>query len=147
VTCAAALFYAWSYYHGGSVVRAQIAAIEKRLETQDALIASIGGGRSLAMVEVKNGSLSFGSEGVSFDPRTGTIAFPNPKRLMFVPVISHLDDNPPLRPYSTETHYIQQMEVPNKFTVRSKVLDTGERAGAGHGFTAVVIGFEPSSPK
>ena len=106
----------------------------------DALERALGGGRILALAQVKDGKLLYNSGGVLFEATTGTISFSNPKGLTFFPMISDTQEGP----YITTIHWIQKIEQPNRFVVRQKALDTGDRTWPPTNFTAIVVGYETS---
>jgi hypothetical protein len=84
----------------------------------------LGGGRILAMAQIKDGKLISRSDGVAFDRDAGRLSFPNPKRLTFVPVVSDFNEGV----YITDTHFIRALG-PDNIIVWSKPLDTGGRNG------------------
>ncbi len=94
---------------------------------------------TLAALTVKDGKVVTSSDGVNYDPKTGVVGFPNPRRLKFVPVISDTAGDPDH--YITATHFIRQIGVANQFTVWATDLSTGDYNLAPSNFTAIVIGF------
>lgn len=120
-----------------------VQALEQRIAKLEAFHESVGNGRVLAMIEVKKSKLTSATPGVAFDPGTGLVSFPNPKSLQFLPVVSDANEDP----YITQTHWIRQILGPDKFIVRAKAMDTGDRTWPPHDFVAVVIGFEPPPKK
>jgi hypothetical protein len=102
---------------------------------------SMGGGRVLALAEVRGGRLVFQTAGVSYrvSGRDGILSFPNPKGLKFVPLLSDVSETT----YITRTHFFLKIEG-NKVRIRDKALDTKgeERTFAPGSFNAVIIGFE-----
>ncbi|AWM06101.2 hypothetical protein [Bradyrhizobium symbiodeficiens] len=118
---------------------AAVQALQARVAKLEALETSLGNGRILAMIQVKNGQLSStSSPNVSFDQTSGLVSFPNPRNLAFLPVVSDTNDVP----YITQMHWIRAILPPDKFIVRAKAMDTGDRTWPPHNFTAVVVGFE-----
>jgi hypothetical protein len=107
-------------------------------DVTDQIQKGFGTGRILGIVQVKDGKVYSGSNGVAFDQSTGLVTFPNPKGLPFAPVISDSQDNP----YITDTHWIKKVLAPDKFIVGCKAMDTSNRTYPPHDFTAVVLGFE-----
>jgi len=98
---------------------------------------------TLAALTVRGAELVSKSEGVTYDPATGVVSFPNPLNLTVVPVISDVAAKNPEH-YITETHFIREVNVggkTNQFRVWRKPLDTGIRDHAPSDFTAVVVGF------
>jgi hypothetical protein len=94
---------------------------------------------TLAALTVEDGKLVRASNGVSFDPETGVVGFPNPRNLKFVPVIS--DTVSSSEHYMTTKNFIREIGVSNQFRVWSTALDTGDRNYAPTNFTAIVVGF------
>lgn len=122
---------------------AAVQALQSRVAKLEALAASLGNGRILAMIHIKNGMLASASPGVSFDQGSGVVSFPNPKSLSFLPLISDSKD----APYITGMHWIKAILPPDKFIVRLKAMDTGDRTYPPDNFTAVIVGFEaPPKP-
>jgi hypothetical protein len=123
---------------------AAVEALQDRLAKLEALETSLGNGRILAMIQIKNGQLqSVSSPNVSFDQTTGLVSFPNPRNLAFLPVVSDAND----APYITSMHWIRAILPPDKFIVRAKAMDTGDRTYPPNNFAAVVVGFEaPPKP-
>lgn len=98
---------------------------------------------TLAALTVRGGKLESKSNGVTYDPATGVVGFPNPLNLTFVPVISDIAAKNPDH-YITETHFIREIGVggkTNQFKVWRTPLDTGDRNSAPTNFSAVVVGF------
>jgi hypothetical protein len=120
---------------------AAVQALQGRIARLEALATSLGDGRILAMAHVKNGQLASASPGVSFDPGSGVVSFPNPKHLAFLPLISDSKEFP----YITEMHWIKAIIPPDKFVVGLKAMDTGNRTSPPDNFTAVMVGFEASA--
>jgi hypothetical protein len=116
----------------------------QKVEKDIALLRqSIGGGRVLAMAVVEQGKLIRQSDDkISFDAGTGKLTFSNPGNLQFVPIVTSATD----APSPTDTHFVQIPFGADNFIVRSKVLDTGPRAGVGHDFSVVVVGFDKTPP-
>ena len=94
---------------------------------------------TLAALTVKGGKLVRASWGVTYDPATGVVGFPNPLNLTFVPVISDLAGSPDH--YLTTTHFIREIGESTHFRVWATALDTGNRNFPPSDFTAIVIGF------
>jgi hypothetical protein len=80
-------------------------------------------GGLLAAGTIRGGQLVASTAGVSFDPVSGRISFPNPGGLKFVPVTSALSPN---SQYLTETCYTKSAG-PDYFTLWQGPLDTGGR--------------------
>jgi hypothetical protein len=125
----------------GQALETQLSALGAQLSasinTQDAVITALGGGRILAIAEVKDSNLRLHSEGVEYRSASydGIITFPNPKNLMFVPVISDSQQSV----YITAIHWISE-RGPHSFTVRANRIGGGILAPGD--FVAIVIGFE-----
>jgi hypothetical protein len=116
----------------------QLAQLSAGAEKESSIVEALGKrGRILAMISVHDGNIVSKSNDVSFDRKTGTVSFPNPDKLPFVPVICHFKR----QHYITQTHFIREIEGTNKFTVWQTALDTGDRNAAPSNFTAVVVGF------
>jgi len=124
---------------------ADLKALAGKIDSIDASQKSLGGGRILAIAQVKQSKLVLSSDGVSYDAATGLIAFPNPKKLPFIPVVSGSAEVT----YITDTYWIKRVLGPDKFFVWSHALNTSGADGssAPHDFTALVVGFEePPKP-
>jgi hypothetical protein len=63
-------------------------ALGDAVKAADLRVSGLGRGRILAIVKVKEKSLVYKSDGLSFDSNTGVVSFPNPNHLVFVPVVS-----------------------------------------------------------
>lgn len=109
---------------------------------QSKVVAAVNKIQILAALRVRSGSLLEWTAGVTFVRDPGTVTFPNPRQLKFVPIVTDSQDNT----YITDTHWVRSIQAPNIFTVRAKALDTGgaERTSPPHDFTAIVLGFEGS---
>lgn len=122
---------------------AAVQVLQSRVAKLETLATSLGNGRILAMAQVKNGMLASASPGVSFDQPSGVVSFPNPRNVAFLPLISDSRE----APYITQMHWIKAILPPDKFIVRSKAMDTGDRTYSPEDFTAVIVGFEaPQKP-
>jgi hypothetical protein len=122
----------------GAAVTALTVRINKLEGDIKALSDSLGGGRILAMAEVKASRLVYNSDGVSFDSGNGTITFPNPNNLKFVPVMSYISEN---GTYATQTVYAKTF-TNNSVVVWQGALDTTGQNGPPRSFTLIVIGFK-----
>jgi hypothetical protein len=80
-------------------------------------------GGILAAGTIKGGQLVVSTVGVSFDPVSGRISFPNPRGLKFAPVTSALSPN---SQYLTETCYTKSAGT-DYFILWQGPLDTGGR--------------------
>ena len=141
--CSTTLECAQQAVEAAAKTSAAVQTLQSRIEKLEAFQTSLGNGRVLAMVQVKNGQLqSTSSPNVSFDQGSGIVSFPNPRNLAFLPIVSDAND----APYITQSHWIRAILPPDKFIVRAKAMDTGDRTWPPHNFTAVVVGFE-AAPK
>lgn len=142
--CSSTLECAQQAVDAAAKAGAAVQMLESRIAKLEALQATFGNGRILAMIQVKNGQIQpTSSPNVSFDQGSGIVSFPNPRNLVFLPVVSDAND----APYITQTHWIRAILPPDKFIVRAKAMDTGDRTWPPHDFTATVVGFEaPPNP-
>lgn len=116
----------------------QLAKLSAGTDKQNSIVTALGKrGRILAMISVHDGIIVSKSDGVTFDRSSGMVSFPNPEGLPFVPVISDFQRTL----YTTQTHFIREIQGANKFTVWQTALDTGDRNWPPSNFTAVVVGF------
>jgi hypothetical protein len=98
-------------------------------------------GKVLALVIVKEGKIESSSDGVSYDPNTGIVSFPNPENLKFVPLISDFGERDH-DAYRTATHFLRNdFTAPNKFKVWRTSLDTGDRNMPPDSFAAIALGL------
>jgi hypothetical protein len=146
--CDTVLKCAQDAVEAASASNAAVKALQGRLDALEKTLIAFGGGRVLAIAQVKNNVLIVKSEGVSYDTGEGEIIFPNTKGLKFVPLITTSDE----APYITNIDWIASIDQKNnKFVVRKHALDTSDRTyrpqQSPYSFTAVIVGFEETSKK
>ncbi|NKK97713.1 hypothetical protein GFM02_05395 [Rhizobium leguminosarum bv. viciae] len=90
----------------------------------------------LAAGSVKNGNWAV-SRGVNFDPSSGTITFPNPQNVAFVPIISDISAR---GEYLTESCYVRSV-LQNGFILWQGAQDTSGRNHPPVDCTFAVIGM------
>ena len=94
---------------------------------------------TLAALQVKGSQLVSSSSGVTYDPASGVVVFPNPWKLRFVPIVSDTANG--ANNYLSTTNFVREIGPANQFRVWCTPLDTGNRNFTPTDFTAVVLGF------
>jgi hypothetical protein len=94
---------------------------------------------TLAALQVKGGQLASSTSGVTYDPASGVVVFPNPWKLRFIPIVSDTANG--ANNYTTTTNFIKDITPPSQFRVWATPLDTGNRNFAPTDFSAIVVGF------
>lgn len=91
----------------------------------------------LAALRVQHHAVVSKSNGVNFDPATGSVTFPNPQNLTVVPSVSYISTN---AAYATETVYFKNIQNTDVI-VWEGAQDTSGRNGSPGDFSLVVVGF------
>jgi hypothetical protein len=117
-----------------------VKSLREEMDVLEAAQKSVGNGRVLAMIQVRDGKVYASSKGVTFDKDSGLIAFQNPKALPFVPILTDVMLRQPF--YITGTHFVKEILPPDKFKVQGSALDVSGRTFPPADFSAVVIAFE-----
>jgi hypothetical protein len=119
-------------------VEQTLGVLQNKMSTLD---DSIGRGRVLGALVVKDGNVVYASTGVTFDAASGVVMFPNPRKLLFTPVVGGVADHDT---YASNYTYVRSPKTSdNSFIVWRGALDVSGRSWPPINFTVAVIGFEP----